>query len=316
MDRSSDVEGLAVAWLAGMKAGDAAAVAGLFAEHEATTVIGNGADQWFTGDAYTGRRLRDSLGEQGGIPFEPGSLTCWPPDGDQGDQAAGAGINPSCISIPATSMMMRLSASWPSRYRSSVHDSTVTVRPVAGMPMNGARCVPVHVPSVMIRSSSAIVSRRVHRRSGNAVNMSVRTPARPARPGPWPGSGFCSIKSSATSSSSAAPASWALRTSSVKRRTSARRPSAGVTVACMVVLLLVAGGCASERKLVAQDAGALGAAGEDADELDGVDDLRVAAGRAAAASREIAASRAEQRERVRLAVAPGPLGQDVRDDPA
>jgi len=77
MDRSSDVEGLAVAWLAGMKAGDAAVVAGLFAEHEATTVIGNGADQWFTGDAYTGRRLRDSLGEHGGIPFKPGSLTGW-----------------------------------------------------------------------------------------------------------------------------------------------------------------------------------------------------------------------------------------------
>ena len=66
MDRSADVERLAVAWLVGMKAGDAAAVAALFAEHEATTVIGNGADQWFTGDAYTGRRLRDSLGEHGG----------------------------------------------------------------------------------------------------------------------------------------------------------------------------------------------------------------------------------------------------------
>ena len=81
---------------------------------------------------------------------------------------------------------------------------------------------------------------------------------------------------------------------------------------------------------MAQDAGALGAAGEDADELDGVDGLRVAAvaGHAAAASREITAARdatasreiaagqAAQRERVRLAVAPGPLGRDVRDDPA
>ena len=63
MERSPEVEQLAMAWLAGMKAGDAAAVAGLFAEDEATTVIGNGADQWFAGDAYTGRRLRDSLGE-------------------------------------------------------------------------------------------------------------------------------------------------------------------------------------------------------------------------------------------------------------
>ena len=51
------------------------------------------------------------------------------------------GTTPSYISIPATSMMIRLSANWPSRYRPSVHDSTDTVRPVAGMPMNGARCV-------------------------------------------------------------------------------------------------------------------------------------------------------------------------------
>lgn len=77
MNRSEEVERLAVAWLAGMKAGDAFAVASLFAVHEATTVIGNGADQWFTGDAYTSRRLDESLGEHGGIPFEPGSLTGW-----------------------------------------------------------------------------------------------------------------------------------------------------------------------------------------------------------------------------------------------
>lgn len=77
MNRSPEVEQLAVAWLAGMKAGDAGAVAGLFAECEATTVIGNGADQWFTGDAYTRKRLGDSLGGHGGIPFEPGALTGW-----------------------------------------------------------------------------------------------------------------------------------------------------------------------------------------------------------------------------------------------
>jgi hypothetical protein len=53
MDRSLEVEQLAVAWLAGMKAGNAVAVASLFVENEATTVIGNGADEWFTGDAYT-----------------------------------------------------------------------------------------------------------------------------------------------------------------------------------------------------------------------------------------------------------------------
>jgi hypothetical protein len=77
MERSAEVEELAVAWLAGMKAGDPGAVARLFAEHAATTVIGNGADQWFTGDAYTRKRLDSSIGENGGIPFEAGSPTGW-----------------------------------------------------------------------------------------------------------------------------------------------------------------------------------------------------------------------------------------------
>jgi hypothetical protein len=83
MDRSPEVEKLAVAWLAGMNAGDAVAVASLFVENEATTVIGNGADQWFTGDAYTRTRLNNSLGEHGGIPFEPGSPAGWA-SGDTG----------------------------------------------------------------------------------------------------------------------------------------------------------------------------------------------------------------------------------------
>jgi hypothetical protein len=77
VNRSGEVEQLALAWLAGMKAGDAVAVAGLFARSEATTVIGNGADQWFTGDAYTSERLGNSLGDHGGIPFEPGSPEGW-----------------------------------------------------------------------------------------------------------------------------------------------------------------------------------------------------------------------------------------------
>jgi hypothetical protein len=77
MDRSPEVEQLAVAWLAGMKAGDTVAVAALFVASEATTVIGNGADQWFTGDAYTRKRLDNSIGENGGIPFEPGSPIGW-----------------------------------------------------------------------------------------------------------------------------------------------------------------------------------------------------------------------------------------------
>ena len=77
MERSPEVEQLAMAWLAAMKAGDTVAVASLFVENEATTVIGNGAEQWFTGDAYVTKRLDDSLGEHGGIPFEPGSPTGW-----------------------------------------------------------------------------------------------------------------------------------------------------------------------------------------------------------------------------------------------
>jgi SnoaL-like domain len=75
--RCPEVEQLAVAWLAGMKAGDTVAVASLFVASEATTVIGNGADQWFTGDAYTSKRLDSSIGENGGIPFEPGSPIGW-----------------------------------------------------------------------------------------------------------------------------------------------------------------------------------------------------------------------------------------------
>jgi hypothetical protein len=83
MDRSPEVEHLAIAWLASMKAGDTVAVASLFVASEATTVIGNGADQWFTGDAYTRKRLDNSIGENGGIPFEPGSPIGWA-QGDTG----------------------------------------------------------------------------------------------------------------------------------------------------------------------------------------------------------------------------------------
>jgi hypothetical protein len=68
MDRSPEVEQLAVAWLAGMKAGNAVAVASLFVENEATTVIGNGADQWFTGDAYTKKRWTLALASMAESP--------------------------------------------------------------------------------------------------------------------------------------------------------------------------------------------------------------------------------------------------------
>ena len=79
MDRSPEVEQLAVAWLAGMKAGDAVAVASLFVENEATTVIGNGADQWFTDvDAYTLMTPPPSRASRSGQLADrpPGPTTC------------------------------------------------------------------------------------------------------------------------------------------------------------------------------------------------------------------------------------------------
>jgi len=113
MERSPGVEQLAVAWLAGMKAGDSTAVAGLFAEHEATTVIGNGADQWFTGDAYTSRRLNESLGEHGGIPFEPGPMTGWAA-GDVGWFAGQVTIVFPAATIPLrmTGVAVRQDGAW------------------------------------------------------------------------------------------------------------------------------------------------------------------------------------------------------------
>jgi len=113
MERSPGVEQLAVAWLAGMKAGDSAAVAGLFVEHEATTVIGNGADQWFTGDAYTSRRLDESLGEHGGIPFEPGPMTGWAA-GDVGWFAGQVTIvfSVATIQLRMTGVAVRQDGAW------------------------------------------------------------------------------------------------------------------------------------------------------------------------------------------------------------
>jgi SnoaL-like domain len=102
MDRSPEVEQLAVAWLAGMKAGDTVAVATLFVASEATTVIGNGADQWFTGDAYTSKRLDNSIGENGGIPFEPGSPIGWA----QGD--TGWFADQVTVAFPAKTIPLRM----------------------------------------------------------------------------------------------------------------------------------------------------------------------------------------------------------------
>ena len=113
MDRSPEVEQLAVAWLAGMKAGDPAAVARLFAVDAATTVIGNGADQWFTGDEYTGRRVESSLGDNGGIPFEPGSPVGWV-SGDTGWFADRVTIGFPAVTIPLrmTGVAVRQAGQW------------------------------------------------------------------------------------------------------------------------------------------------------------------------------------------------------------
>ncbi len=61
-----------------------------------------------------------------------------------------------------------------------------------------------------------------------------------------------------------------------------------------------------------EQAGGLASPGEQATELDGVDHGRFAAG----ARREGAAGGTGQLERERLAVAAGPLGDDVGDDAA
>jgi hypothetical protein len=113
MDRSPDVEQLAVAWLAGMKAGDPVAVASLFAQDEATTVIGNGADQWFTGDEYTRTRVEASLDTGGGIPFEPGGPVGWA-FGDTGWFADQVTIDFPAQVIPLrmTGVAVRLDGAW------------------------------------------------------------------------------------------------------------------------------------------------------------------------------------------------------------
>ena len=113
MNRAPEVERLAVAWLAAMKAGDPVAVASLFAEDEATTVIGNGADQWFTGDEYTRSRVDQSLRENGGIPFAPGSPVGWA-FGDAGwfaDQVT-IGFPAQVIPLRMTGVAVRQDGTW------------------------------------------------------------------------------------------------------------------------------------------------------------------------------------------------------------
>jgi hypothetical protein len=113
MERSPEVEQLAVAWLDGMKAGDPVAVASLFMESEATTVIGNGADQWFTGDAYAKKRVGQNLGEHGGIPFAPGSPVGWAA-GDTGWFADQVTIEFPAKTIPLrmTGVALRQDGTW------------------------------------------------------------------------------------------------------------------------------------------------------------------------------------------------------------
>ena len=111
--RSTEVEQLALAWLAGMKAGNPVAVASLFAQSEATTVIGNGADQWFTADAYARKRVGQNFAEHGGIPFEPGSPVGWAA-GDTGWFADRVTIEFPAKTIPLrmTGVAVRQDGTW------------------------------------------------------------------------------------------------------------------------------------------------------------------------------------------------------------
>src|SRR3954469_7381735 len=67
------------------------------------------------------------------------------------------------------------------------------------------------------RSPSATMSSTRQLRSGNASNICARNCRKPSRPGPWPGGGFCSTKSSATRSDRTSSL-CSLRTSFANRR--------------------------------------------------------------------------------------------------
>ena len=77
VNRSAEVEALAVRWMALLKAGDIATVSSLIGPDEATILVGTGPADWYpSGEAAIGH-LREALASSGGLPFEPGAPKGW-----------------------------------------------------------------------------------------------------------------------------------------------------------------------------------------------------------------------------------------------
>ncbi len=113
MDRSPEVEALAVQWMALLKAGDAAAATSLIGPDEATLLIGNGPADWYPGGQLTIAHLREALTAYGGLPFEPGAPAGWA-DGDVGwfaDQVKLA-FPHKTIPLRMTGVAVRQSGRW------------------------------------------------------------------------------------------------------------------------------------------------------------------------------------------------------------
>jgi hypothetical protein len=68
VDRSPEVEALAVQWMALLKAGDAAAATSLIGPDEATLLIGNGPADWYRGGQVAIAHLCEALTAYWGLP--------------------------------------------------------------------------------------------------------------------------------------------------------------------------------------------------------------------------------------------------------
>src|SRR5271165_3482895 len=77
VNRSVEVEALAVQWMALLKAGDAAAAISLISPDEATLLVGNGPADWYPGGRATIEHVREAITAYGGLPFEPGAPAGW-----------------------------------------------------------------------------------------------------------------------------------------------------------------------------------------------------------------------------------------------
>src|SRR5208337_3239973 len=68
VNRSVEVEALAVQWMALLKAGDAAAAISLISPDEATLLVGNGPADWYPGGRATIEHVREAITAYGGPP--------------------------------------------------------------------------------------------------------------------------------------------------------------------------------------------------------------------------------------------------------